>query len=752
MAVELEGYPENLQPWSISVVVAVTLLALLSVALRILARWEKRQRLWWDDYLIIWSMLWALVVAGFAGGMIQYGVGIHIEQVPMGDVVMQAKFLLVAQLLYAFNLVWTKLSILMMYYRIFRFSYFKQAAYAIGAFIISWVICITFLFIFICVPVQKVWAPDMPGRCINQVGTWIANAASTILSDLAILILPMPAIWKLQLRQADKIALSVAFGLGFFVVFASAYRFTVLFLYSALDPSYTLAPTVGWTAIEMSAGIVSACLPTMVPAFKFIGRTIGLGKLVSLSSSKDGSRPTEATMVVTSASAPRSKLHESIGITDSDLYRLSDEARASTDDDHTSFDPKLRPEHNVTHTIASSQGVRTHGRRMSGDEIPLNCIRVKRDIKQERSRGASTLTLNYMPVVQRELIPGGTGSTNHYWTVPQCCPAGALSFAVRPLTTTNITYAIAPGANHDKWVGSGENEDYLPHWIVDTGYNTEYLSKFMNEFDIGYYAQQSKGFTHVDALLDPYQYQYNKVVMSANGDTPVYYRKYHQSDAIRAELLDRLEYLTEQDKPFFLMIAQTAPHDPDETRRHVFRMRRPQDLRMGTSTFRIGIKGGRWPGARLRTLLADEMVQDVVKLFGEKGVLDKTCIIYTTDNGYHLGDHRTFGGKGLLYRGDTSLASYHFAPTFLEISGGTEEGRPSYLDGRSLLSNWHAPERSIESCPYGDAQEIINVEIWGPNQVELPGSRIGPTFRNSYKTLRIVGGETWLPVLEMMRQ
>lgn len=57
MAVELEGYPDNLQPWSISVVVAVTVLALLSVGLRLLARWEKRQELWWDDYLIVWSMV-----------------------------------------------------------------------------------------------------------------------------------------------------------------------------------------------------------------------------------------------------------------------------------------------------------------------------------------------------------------------------------------------------------------------------------------------------------------------------------------------------------------------------------------------------------------------------------------------------------------------------------------------------------------------------------------------------------------------
>lgn len=148
--------------------------------------------------------------------MVHKGMGLHAgTDVTMGNVVTIAKYLVVAEVLYVFNLVWTKLSILLMYYRIFRFPYFKTWAYIIGAFIILWVICITFLFIFICVPVQKLWYPDLPGRCINQVSTWIANAVSTIATDVAILILPIPQVWKLQLRISEKIAVLIAFSLGF---------------------------------------------------------------------------------------------------------------------------------------------------------------------------------------------------------------------------------------------------------------------------------------------------------------------------------------------------------------------------------------------------------------------------------------------------------------------------------------------------------------------------------------------------------
>lgn len=143
------------------------------------------------------------------------GMGIHADLVDPAQIVMMAKWLVVAEVLYAWNLGWTKLSLLLMYYRIFHVPYFKRMAWIVGAFVMAWVVTITFLFIFICVPVAKLWYPQLPGHCINQVGTWIANAASTILTDLIILCMPIPQIWKLQLKSREKIGLTAAFCLGF---------------------------------------------------------------------------------------------------------------------------------------------------------------------------------------------------------------------------------------------------------------------------------------------------------------------------------------------------------------------------------------------------------------------------------------------------------------------------------------------------------------------------------------------------------
>ncbi|KAL4811894.1 hypothetical protein BDW67DRAFT_189207 [Aspergillus spinulosporus] len=376
---------DSLQPWTLATVVSVTILAFVTVALRLLARYERKQKLWWDDWMILWSMGWNLVVVAFIFLMYHNGMGLHADTMPPGKVVLVAKYLVVAEILYVYNLVWTKMSILLFYYRIFHFPYFKRWAYVIGTFIVLWVICITFLFIFICVPVEKLWYPQLPGRCINQVATWIANAISTIVTDLAILILPIPQIWSLQLRLSEKMALTFAFSLGFFVVFASAYRFSVLFSYDPLDSTYTLAPTVGWTAIEMSAGIVSACLPTLRPAFHFFFRVLGLqsimpsmlrtGRSQTATTNIGGNDVSLGTSKTAQTSAGRANRRS--------FYHLPDE-NDSLGSEHGHGSPPFRPEYDSAHTRIVVRGKGQEGD-LTGDQVPLQGIRVQREFTQHDS-------------------------------------------------------------------------------------------------------------------------------------------------------------------------------------------------------------------------------------------------------------------------------------------------------------------------------------------------------------------------------
>lgn len=144
--------------------------------------------------------------------------GYHSSTIGPENVAIIKEYLLVTEVIYIWHMVWTKLSVLLMYYRVFHVSHFKKLVIGVGCFVFVWVIAATFLFIFICVPTQKLWKPELPGHFISEMGVWVANGSSTILSDVAILLLPIPQIWKLNTVRSEKIGLTLIFGLGFLYV------------------------------------------------------------------------------------------------------------------------------------------------------------------------------------------------------------------------------------------------------------------------------------------------------------------------------------------------------------------------------------------------------------------------------------------------------------------------------------------------------------------------------------------------------
>lgn len=151
---------------------------------------------------------------GFVSAAVALGLGLHVKEVPPSHTFSLLKVALVIDVLYLWSLVWSKISVLLLYYRVFRFGYFKTAAYAIGALVVALAIVSTLLLGFICVPLSKVWDPSLPGYCLSQTSVRIFNSTSTIFTDLIILCLPAPQIWKLQLQKSKKAGLTCLFALG----------------------------------------------------------------------------------------------------------------------------------------------------------------------------------------------------------------------------------------------------------------------------------------------------------------------------------------------------------------------------------------------------------------------------------------------------------------------------------------------------------------------------------------------------------
>lgn len=142
-------------------------------------------------------------------------------------------------------------------------------------------------------------------------------------------------------------------------------------------------------------------------------------------------------------------------------------------------------------------------------------------------------------------------------------------------------------------------------------------------------------------------------------------------------------------------------------------------------------------------------------------ISDSVAVIYTSDNGYHLGQHRVPGGKSLFYNEDvnipfvvrgpgvpegvtSTIPGLHLdlAPTFLEIAGLDKSKWPEFFDGRSLLEQWHEPTSyNATGVGQGNGKESINVEYWGLVGIEAPSAASlgAPFYNNTYKTIRTIG-------------
>ena len=73
--------------------------------------------------------------------------------------------------------------------------------------------------IFECVPQAKIWNPEKgDGHCINVNVAYAATGAVNVVSDLLILLLPMLAIWRLQMAPKRKLGVSAVFATGLMYV------------------------------------------------------------------------------------------------------------------------------------------------------------------------------------------------------------------------------------------------------------------------------------------------------------------------------------------------------------------------------------------------------------------------------------------------------------------------------------------------------------------------------------------------------
>ncbi|KAL8709063.1 MAG: hypothetical protein Q9220_006084 [cf. Caloplaca sp. 1 TL-2023] len=162
--------------------------------------------------------------------VLDYGASKHQWNVTLSQVEHFASLANAIEILYHLLILTIKLSVLLQYLRIFvprRNRAFYLAWLLIGV-NVTLNISLAFSFAFECVPRQKLWRPAMDGHCINLASAFIVSATTNTITDFAVFLLPLFAIWELQLPWERKLGVSAVFTVGLLYVFASPTRHRVI--------------------------------------------------------------------------------------------------------------------------------------------------------------------------------------------------------------------------------------------------------------------------------------------------------------------------------------------------------------------------------------------------------------------------------------------------------------------------------------------------------------------------------------------
>ncbi|KAF3765113.1 hypothetical protein M406DRAFT_340580 [Cryphonectria parasitica EP155] len=312
---------ENTGPEQVSTTAVLLALATVFTVLRFWARYQVVAKYGLDDSLLVAGLIGVFVVGGLNFGMVNYGMGRHADTLSLDQLEEVLKRLLAFECVYVTTVALVKLSILSMYLRIFPSRDFKIGAYTIGSIVIAWCIAIVLVSIFQCDPIEKAWIPWMTtGTCINLRASFIGNGVPNILTDVAILAMPVKQVWHLHATMAQKISLLCTFGLGSFVLVASIYRFSTLMSFNEEDTTFTLATPCTWCVVESACGVICANLPTLRPLAKKFSNKFGSSEK-SRSRTNGSLGPTELVTIGRSQ-----QMNSRITRTKSPFERLDDES------------------------------------------------------------------------------------------------------------------------------------------------------------------------------------------------------------------------------------------------------------------------------------------------------------------------------------------------------------------------------------------------------------------------------------------
>ncbi|MBA2523032.1 MAG: sulfatase [Solirubrobacterales bacterium] len=361
-------------------------------------------------------------------------------------------------------------------------------------------------------------------------------------------------------------------------------------------------------------------------------------------------------------------------------------------------------------------------------------------------------SMRVLPKVRKLIADEGITFANNFASNPVCCPSRSTFLSGQYSHNTGVLRNSLP----DGGFASFDNSETLPVWLQRAGYYTAHVGKYLN----GYGATNSgptfipPGWSEWYGAVDPSTYRMYGYTLNENGNL-VTYGDYdtpdpanYQTDVYADKAVDFIQRRAPRSQPFYLSMAPLAPHvevfarpsaGDDDPPTPSFPNPRPAPRDAGafgnenlpkSPSFNEADVSDKPEGIRNRALLTpqaagmarnryrsrlgsllavDDMVGRIVGALRKSGELNNTVIMFLSDNGFLLGEHRIPTGKQYPYEESIRVpfeirgpgipknevrqqmaANVDLAPTILDLAGATAGGP---IDGRSLMPLIEDPNR-----------------------------------------------------------
>jgi len=378
---------------------------------------------------------------------------------------------------------------------------------------------------------------------------------------------------------------------------------------------------------------------------------------------------------------------------------------------------------------------------------------------------------------------------NGYVTNSLCCPSRATLLTGTYPHNHGVVNNVEPGQGHDYFASSGREKDTIATWLDQAGYRTGYVGKYMNRYYTSKGVPPGWDFWAGWGPSGEWPREVRLLKKDSTGEEVRTYPQdrtdpdYRQIDDVFGDRA--LDFLGEGEGPFLLFYGSHAPHSPNLWPPRHDALYAQTDYRKKPSYSEADVSDKpAWVRKlnpvsrvatgfikqknreRLRSLasVADQITR-IKSALAASGELDNTYIVFISDNGWHMGEHRLAPGKMTPYEEDQRVPfavsgpgveggprghlalSNDLAPTVAELAG-LDPRRPQSIatDGTSLvpLLGGDAPD------PEMWRRRFLMENYDGPT---VPGHVVPPTHRVLRDVLdnwyaRYVTGEReryWLP-------